>query len=88
MAAEVAGPPLGAPVTGGSPRAALAGVSATEGATGMLDSIEELINRTLLEIGGNRSPLLCGYARALKRPKLQLCDDTVRNVMLGVISAF
>ena len=31
-----------------------------------------------------QSEHLCGYAHRLKRPKLQLYDDAVRNAMLGV----
>ena len=46
----------------------------------------ELVNQTLLELCGKDSwsPLLCGYAHRLKRPKLELCDDAVRNAMLGL----
>ena len=46
----------------------------------------EIVNQTLLDLCGDKSwsPLLCGYAHRLKRPKLELCDDTVRNAMLGV----
>ena len=45
-----------------------------------------IVNKTLLEMCGNDSwsPVLCGYAHKLKRPKLQLYDDAVRNAMLGV----
>jgi hypothetical protein len=45
----------------------------------------EVVNQTLLEMCGKDSwvPLLCGYAHTLKRPKLELCDDTVRKAMLG-----
>ena len=47
---------------------------------------DDIVQRTLLELCGNDSwsPALCGYAHKLKRPKLQLCDDIVRNAMLGV----
>ena len=46
----------------------------------------EIVNQTLLDLCGDKSwsPLLCGYAHRLKRPKLELCDDTVRNAMVGV----
>ena len=46
----------------------------------------EIVNQTLLDMCGNDSwsPLLCGYAHKLKRPKLQLCDDVVRKAMLGM----
>ena len=46
----------------------------------------EIVNQTLLDMYGNDSwsPLLCGYAHKLKRPKLQLCDDVVRKAMLGM----
>ena len=45
----------------------------------------EIVNQ-MLDLCGDKSwaPLLCGYAHRLKRPKLELCDDTVRNAMLGV----
>ena len=45
-----------------------------------------IVNKTLLEMCGNDawSPVLCGYAHKLKRPKLQLYDDVVRNAMVGV----
>ena len=47
---------------------------------------DDIVQRTLLELCGNDSwsPAICGYAHKLKRPKLQLCDDVVRNAMLGV----
>ena len=45
-----------------------------------------IVNKTLLEMCNNDSwsPVLCGYAHKLKRPKLQLYDDVVRNAMVGV----
>ena len=45
----------------------------------------ELVNQTLLELCGKDSwsPLLCGYAHTLKRPRLGLCDDnTVRKALM------
>ena len=47
---------------------------------------DDIVNKTLLELSGGDAwtPALCGYAHKLKRPKLQLCDDVVRNAMLGV----
>ena len=46
----------------------------------------EVVNQTLLELSGGDAwtPALCGYAHRLKRPKLQLYDDVVRNAMIGV----
>ena len=46
----------------------------------------EIVNQTLLDLCGDQSwsPLLCGYAHRLKRPRLEVCDDTVRNAMLGL----
>ena len=51
---------------------------------------DDIVQRTLLELCGNDSwsPAICGYAHKLKRPKLQLCDDVVRNAMLGVYLMF
>ena len=46
----------------------------------------EIVNQ-MLDLCGDKSwsPLLCGYAHRLKRPKLELCDDnTVRRAMLGL----
>jgi predicted metalloprotease len=47
---------------------------------------DDIVHKTLLEMCGNDSwsPVLCGYAHKLKRPKLQLYDDVVRNAMVGV----
>jgi hypothetical protein len=47
---------------------------------------DDTVHETLLQLCGNDSwsPALCGYAHKLKRPKLQLYDDVVRNAMLGV----
>ena len=47
---------------------------------------DDIVHKTLLEMCGNDSwsPLLCGYAHRLKRPKLRLYDDAVRNAMIGV----
>ena len=47
---------------------------------------DDIVHKTLLEMCGNDSwsPVLCGYAHKLKRPKLQLYDDDVRNAMIGV----
>ena len=47
---------------------------------------DDMLHKTLLQLCGNDSwsPAICGYALKLKRPKLQLCDDAVRNAMLGV----
>ena len=49
-------------------------------------SDDDTIHKTLLQLCGNDSwsPAICGYAHKLKRPKLQLYDDAVRNAMLGV----
>ena len=46
---------------------------------------DDIVNKTLLQLCGNDSwsPAICGYAHKLKRPKLQLYDDAVRNAMLG-----
>ena len=46
----------------------------------------EIVNKTLLELSGGDAwtPLLCGYAHKLKRPNLELCDNVVRNAMVGV----
>jgi len=48
-------------------------------------SDDDTIHKTLLQLCGNDSwsPVLCGYAHKLKRPKLQLYDDAVRNAMIG-----
>ena len=47
---------------------------------------DDIVNKTLLQLCGNDSwsPAICGYAHKLKRPKLQLYDDDVRNAMVGV----
>ena len=47
---------------------------------------DDIVNKTLLELSGGDAwtPALCGYAHRLKRPKLQLYDDVVRNAMIGV----
>ena len=47
---------------------------------------DDTLHKTLLQLCGNDSwsPAICGYAHKLKRPKLQLYDDAVRNAMLGV----
>ena len=46
---------------------------------------DDIVNKTLLELSGGDAwtPALCGYAH-MKRQKLQLYDDVVRNAMLGV----
>ena len=47
---------------------------------------DDIVNKILLELSGGDAwtPALCGYAHRLKRPKLQLYDDVVRNAMIGV----
>ena len=47
---------------------------------------DDTLHKTLLQLCGNDSwsPAICGYAHKLKRPKLQLYDDVVRNAMVGV----
>ena len=47
---------------------------------------DDTIDKTLLQLCGNDSwsPAICGYAHKLKRPKLRLYDDVVRNAMVGV----
>ena len=47
---------------------------------------DDMLHKTLLQLCGNDSwsPAICGYAHKLKRPKLQLYNDAVRNAMLGV----
>ena len=47
---------------------------------------DDTIDKALLQLCGNDSwsPAICGYAHKLKRPKLRLYDDAVRNAMVGV----
>ena len=47
---------------------------------------DDIVNKTLLQLCGNDSwsPAICGYAHKMKRPKLRLYDDAVRNAMVGV----
>lgn len=50
----------------------------------------EIVKQTLLKLCGNDSwtgwtPLLCGHAHKLKRPKLELCSDFVRNAILPMV---
>ena len=49
-------------------------------------SDDDTIHKTLLQLCGNDSwsPAICGYAHKLKRSKLRLYDDAVRNAMVGV----
>ena len=47
---------------------------------------DDIVNTTLLQLSGGDAwtPTLCGYAHKIKRPRVQLCADVVRNAMLGV----
>ena len=47
---------------------------------------DDIVNTTLLQLSGGDAwtPALCGYAREIKRRRVELCANVVRNAMLGV----